>query len=114
VGTTVVVLAFVVVCASFGWSEDVAAWGRYVVIGVAVAALALYVAVTWLGSSEASRRGFRFGGEIYFGDDRRCDESAESEPRAWISARVREPFVRLPVLFPIICAAATICSVDRS
>jgi hypothetical protein len=111
---TILVLAFVAVCSYFGWFEDVAAWGQASVIAVALFAIGLYVVVTWLGGEAASLRGFRFGGEIYFGERWRSEANARSRRRTWIPVWAREPIIRLPVLVPIVCAAATFCTVHPS
>ncbi|MGA8365213.1 MAG: hypothetical protein WB709_11935 [Solirubrobacteraceae bacterium] len=108
---TALVLTFVVVCGYLGWNEDVTAPVKAAVIVVAALTFALYIAVIWAGGPNAAR-GFRFGGEIYFAKDLRSSE-ADSSRRSVIPKWLREPILRLPVLVPIVCAAAAFAALDE-
>ncbi len=111
------VTLYVAACLRLGWDRPAGTVALVCIYVFAGLASFLYLASQWLGVSARPPTGFRIGRVTYLSPretkvpsglavkvERFCN---------WIPWQLREPFFHLPVLLPVVWAAATFASVDH-
>ncbi len=115
IGASGVVMLFAAGCLLLGWDGPVGTVEVGLIFGFAGLFSMLFLTTVWLGASDRTPTGFQVGRAAFLAPRwRRASRSTATKVASFVSRRIpwqlREPLFRLPVLLPIVWAAATFAS----
>jgi hypothetical protein len=118
IGVSVMVVLYAATCLWLGWDGPAGAVEVGLIFGFAGLFSMLFLTTVWLGASDRTPTGFQVGRAAFLAPRwRRAQRGWAARVARFVSRRIpwqlREPLFRLPVLLPIVWAAATFASVPH-